>query len=91
MSGSRSGVLYSLSRFDTALLGSDGLFDNLFVHEVVETLCAGALRGSVARLVAAAGARMQAGEAGVPCKPDDLTLVAFRLAPGLLRPRSPIE
>ncbi len=74
-----------LSRFDTALLGSDGLFDNLFVHEIAEALCSGALRSGVEALVAMALRRMQGAAGRGPSKPDDLTVVAFRRA----APRAP--
>lgn len=70
----------ALARFDTALLGSDGLFDNLYVHEVVEALRSGAIGAGVAALAAAARTRMRAGAARGPSKPDDLTVVAFRRA-----------
>ncbi len=80
-----------LARFDTALLGSDGLFDNLFVHEVVELLRRGALAQAMQGLVSAAQQRMAAAGGPEPCKPDDLTLVAFRPGPPRQRPRTPTE
>ena len=68
-----------LSRFDTLLLASDGLFDNLSIEEVVTTMRKGPLHQNVASLVKAAHARMAQDSTGMPSKPDDLTIVAFRL------------
>jgi serine/threonine protein phosphatase PrpC len=68
-----------LSRFDTLLLASDGLFDNLSIEEVVSTMRKGPLQQNVASLVKAAHARMEQDSTGMPSKPDDLTIVAFRL------------
>ena len=64
---------------DTVLLASDGLFDNLFIDEIVATICSGPLAAAADRLVERVQARMQGAEtASQPCKPDDLTIVLFR-------------
>ena len=64
---------------DTVLLASDGLFDNLYIDEIVATIRSGPLTAAADRLVARAQARMQGeGAADQPCKPDDLTIVLFR-------------
>jgi serine/threonine protein phosphatase PrpC len=68
-----------LAVHDTVLLATDGLFDNLYTDEIVDTIRKGGLVEAADRLVARARARM-AGEddARQPCKPDDLTIVLFR-------------
>ena len=64
---------------DTVLLASDGLFDNLFIAEIVDTIRSGPLTDAADRLVARVRARMNGEDADhQPCKPDDLTVVLFR-------------
>ena len=64
---------------DTVLLASDGLFDNLFIDEIVDSIRTGPLKDAADRLVERAGKRMSGnGAADQPCKPDDLTIVLFR-------------
>jgi serine/threonine protein phosphatase PrpC len=73
------GPALELAAHDTVLLASDGLFDNLFLDEIVELIRVGPLPAAADRLVAAARERMGAdGADGRPCKPDDLTIVLFR-------------
>jgi len=73
------GPALQLAVRDTVLLASDGLFDNLFIDEIVATICSGPLAAAADRLVERVQARMQgAGAADQPCKPDDLTIVLFR-------------
>lgn len=67
---------------DTLVLCSDGLVDNLHHDEIREGLRIGRLDQALARVVATARRRMEAPGAGEPGKPDDLTVMAFRLAPG---------
>jgi serine/threonine protein phosphatase PrpC len=68
-----------LAARDTVLLASDGLFDNLYIDEIVDTIRRGGLVEAADRLVARARARMQGeDDARQPCKPDDLTIVLFR-------------
>lgn len=68
-----------LAVHDTVLLASDGLFDNLYIDEIVETICSGPLVAAADRLVERVQARMQGPVAtDEPCKPDDLTIVLFR-------------
>jgi serine/threonine protein phosphatase PrpC len=73
------GPALQLAVRDTVLLASDGLFDNLFIDEIVATIRSGPLTAAADRLVERVQARMQ-GEEAVhrPCKPDDLTIVLFR-------------
>jgi serine/threonine protein phosphatase PrpC len=69
-----------LSTYDTVLLASDGLFDNLRLDEVVQTVRKGPLAASVWSLSRAALQRMIEPQAQQPSKPDDCTVVAFRPA-----------
>ena len=73
------GPALQLAVRDTVLLASDGLFDNLYIDEIVDTIRSGPLTAAADRLVARVQARMQGeGAADQPCKPDDLTIVLFR-------------
>jgi PPM family protein phosphatase len=68
-----------LAARDTVLLATDGLFDNLYIDEIVDTIRRGSLTAAADRLVARVQARMQGeGDGDQPCKPDDLTIVLFR-------------
>ena len=68
----------SLAPFDTVVVASDGLFDNLHVAEIVEIVRKGDLQGAAGALVARCLARMRAPDEGQPSKPDDLTFLLFR-------------
>ena len=73
------GPTLQLAVHDTVLLASDGLFDNLFIHEIVDAICSGPLVAAANRLVERTQARMRGdSRADLPCKPDDLTVVLFR-------------
>ena len=72
------GALQKLAVRDTVLLGSDGLFDNLHLSEIVEWVRKGPLHAAMHRLVDACRQRMVVTDAEHPSKPDDLTVVAFR-------------
>jgi serine/threonine protein phosphatase PrpC len=73
------GPALQLAARDTLLLASDGLFDNLFIDEIVDTIRIGPLAEVADRLVARVQARMSGqGADNHPCKPDDLTIVLFR-------------
>jgi PPM family protein phosphatase len=63
---------------DTLLLASDGLFDNLLPDEIVEAVRSGPLDEAVGELVATARDRMAKQDGPAPCKPDDLTVIAYR-------------
>lgn len=67
-----------LSPLDTVVLASDGLFDNLTLSEIVETLRTGPLLDSVERMATLARRRMVEPQPGEPSKPDDLTAIAYR-------------
>ena len=72
------GSTIKLARYDTLLLASDGLFDNLTVDEIVDRLRKGPLEKAIDRLATDCRRRMQAPQPGEPSKPDDLTFIAFR-------------
>lgn len=72
------GPTLQLAVRDTVLLASDGLFDNLYIDEIVATIRSGPLTTAADRLVERVQARMQGAAADQPCKPDDLTVVLFR-------------
>lgn len=68
----------TLSRRDTLLLGTDGLFDNLFKDEVIEIMRKGDLLHSCQMLAHIASLRMQEQREDAPGKPDDLTFILYR-------------
>ena len=63
---------------DTALLATDGLFDNLNPTEVIEIVRAGPLDQVARTLVRRCLQRMRSPVEGRPSKPDDLTFVLYR-------------
>jgi serine/threonine protein phosphatase PrpC len=63
---------------DTVVLASDGLFDNLHAHEIVEFLRRGPLLKDVIAMTAECNERMKEPREGRPSKPDDVTIVAYR-------------
>ena len=67
---------------DTVVLGSDGLFDNLFIPEIVELVRKGPLMTAATALIETSLNRMQRLTPEQPAKPDDLTALVYR-------PRSP--
>ena len=72
------GPTIELARFDTLLLASDGLFDNLHVDEIVQRVRKGPLKRVIRTLAEDCRRRMLDAEDDQPSKPDDLTFVAFR-------------
>jgi PPM family protein phosphatase len=67
-----------LAPYDTALLASDGLFDNLYIEEIISRIRSGPLEGAMQHLAAACRARMERPTVGAPSKPDDLTFILYR-------------
>lgn len=67
-----------LKRFDTVVVASDGLFDNLRQHEVAGHVRAGALPKCAQRLIDHCAERMRETDVDLPGKPDDLSFVLFR-------------
>jgi len=76
------GPTLHLAPRDTLLLASDGLADNLRLREIAERTRRGPIAECARRLVADARRRMTSPGAGDPSKPDDLTLLLFRLSGG---------
>lgn len=72
------GPAIRLNRRDTVLLATDGLFDNLYISEIVERVRKGPLEQAVAALTDEALGRMLEPAEGRPSKPDDLSIIAFR-------------
>jgi serine/threonine protein phosphatase PrpC len=72
------GSTVDMARYDTLLLASDGLFDNLRTEEIVQRIRKGPLDRVMRGLIGDCRRRMEAAEEGQPCKPDDLTFVLFR-------------
>lgn len=72
------GPSLSLSRYDTLVMGTDGLFDNLTTAEILELVRHGPLGPCAAALGAAARRRMEQPRRGEPSKPDDLSFVLYR-------------
>jgi serine/threonine protein phosphatase PrpC len=68
----------SLSRYDTMVLATDGLFDNLSTAEVVQQIRKGSLMKSTMHLLELVRKRMESTAEAVPNKPDDVTLIAYR-------------
>jgi serine/threonine protein phosphatase PrpC len=72
------GPVVRLAPRDTVVVATDGLFDNLTVGDIADVIRKGDLLCATKQLVGQCRERMD-GVAGDPCKPDDLTVVAFRL------------
>ena len=73
------GSSVQVSPRDTLVLGTDGLFDNLRVDEIVELVRRGPSEEAARRLVEACRSRMAVeDDPEHPSKPDDLTAVVFR-------------
>ncbi len=70
----------TLAANDPAVIASDGLFDNVYVDEIVEIVRKGKLSVACARLVSMSLERMQDPPHGAPSKPDDLSIVLVRRA-----------
>ena len=67
-----------LARYDTVLIASDGLFDNIHVNEITEIIRKNSLQTVSQQLVTLCDKRMRHEEPGYPSKPDDVAFVLFR-------------
>jgi serine/threonine protein phosphatase PrpC len=72
------GPTLRMMTYDTLLLASDGLLDNLHLEEIVAWARKGPLEGVAHLLANKAQERMQAPPSDHPSKPDDLTFILFR-------------
>ena len=72
------GAGIKLNPRDTVLLASDGLTDNVHVHEITELVRKGPMTDAVNSMVALARRRMTVETIHQPSKPDDLSVILFR-------------
>lgn len=72
------GPRVTLARYDTLLLASDGLLDNLRMAEIVEKIRKGKLMHVANMLREVVAERMHEPNDGHPSKPDDLSFILFR-------------
>lgn len=75
------GSSFTLSRYDTIVVGSDGLFDNLRIAEIIARVRTGPLTEAAKKLTRLCSERMNTTTEGLPSKPDDLTFVLYRAKP----------
>ncbi|RMD87284.1 MAG: serine/threonine-protein phosphatase [Candidatus Dadabacteria bacterium] len=73
------GPRIELSKKDTFLIASDGLFDNLHLNEITNIIRSGPLEEAANELLEKTEQRMLNPSDGDPSKPDDLTFALFRL------------
>jgi serine/threonine protein phosphatase PrpC len=76
------GSVLPLAVCDTVVLGSDGLFDNLHMGEIIERVRKGSTQQAAQRLADEAHRRMTEPHEGEPSKPDDLTVIVYRRVRG---------
>jgi len=81
------GATLDLAPYDTVVLASDGLSDNLHLDEIVERVRKGPLQRAAHQLAALGKERMEAPTKGAPSKPDDLTFIALRRRPVSTKPK----
>jgi len=72
------GPRITLAARDTLLVASDGLFDNLMMDEIVDTIRKGPLDIAATSLARRCHTRMTQSETGQPHKPDDLSFILYR-------------
>ncbi|HKK15167.1 MAG TPA: PP2C family serine/threonine-protein phosphatase [Gammaproteobacteria bacterium] len=72
------GPVLQMAVRDTLLLSSDGVSDNMFDHEVVETVRKGSLQKAAVKLVTDCQRYMSQEVSDRTCHPDDLSFILFR-------------
>lgn len=72
------GPRIALAKYDTVILASDGLRDNLSQEQVIELIRKGPLEKSLDRLASSCRATMTGVNKSIPGHPDDLTMLAVR-------------
>lgn len=72
------GPALQLSRFDTVLVATDGLFDNLQLSEIVQIIRKDSLKKVSRRLIELCNKRMHHEDTDYPSKPDDVSFIVFR-------------
>jgi len=63
---------------DTVLLASDGLTDNVHIHEITDLIRKGPLAAAIKSITGLARRRMTVETIHQPSKPDDLSVILFR-------------
>jgi serine/threonine protein phosphatase PrpC len=76
------GASVELRPRDTVLLASDGLTDNLHMHEIIELARKGPLPRALDSIAGLATRRMTVESMHQPSKPDDLSIILFRKVRG---------
>lgn len=76
------GASVELRPRDTVVVASDGLTDNLHMHEIVELARKGSLPRALHAIVGRATRRMTVESVHQPSKPDDLSIILFRKTRG---------
>jgi len=72
------GPAIRLNPRDTILVASDGLMDNVHLHEITELARKGPLDDAIRAMTALARRRMTVETMHQPSKPDDLSVILFR-------------
>lgn len=72
------GPTVKLATFDTILLASDGLSDNLHLSEILASMRRGPIAGALEKLVDTAARRMLNPQPMEPGKADDLAVILYR-------------
>ena len=72
------GPRIKLAPRDTLVIGSDGLFDNMHIEEIVEVIRSGPLQEAAGKLVDICTSRMLQPVKDTPHKPDDLGFIIYR-------------
>lgn len=72
------GAEVQLSPRDTVLVASDGLTDNLHLHEITELIRKGPLDKATDAMISLARRRMTVETMHQPSKPDDLSVILYR-------------
>lgn len=72
------GPSIKMARYDTLLLASDGVLDNLRTGEIIEFIRKGSVAKVARRLKECIRERMAEPDSEHPCKPDDQSFVVFR-------------
>lgn len=75
------GAAIRIAKRDTLILASDGLFDNLYLDEIVEVIRKGDLQATAQQLMDLARERMNKVQTELPSHPDDLTFILYRRQP----------
>ena len=74
------GATVELRPKDTVLVASDGLTDNIHLHEIKDLVRSGPLAQALDAIIKLATHRMTAEPSRQPSKPDDLSIILFRKA-----------